>query len=152
MSAELLVLRDVEQQELPEDGQFKHWVELALEGRAASLALRLVDETEGRELNAGYRGKDRPTNVLSFPAELPETVLAALDVPPLGDLVICAPVVNAEARAQGKPAMHHWAHLTIHGVLHLLGHTHNESEPAERMETLETQLLALLGIPDPYAA
>jgi len=69
MSAELLVLRDVEQQELPEDGQFKHWVELALEGRAASLALRLVDETEGRELNAGYRGKDRPTNVLSFPAE-----------------------------------------------------------------------------------
>ena len=99
-------------------------------------------------MNRQYRGKDYATNVLSFPAELPRGVTSPL----LGDLVVCAPVVAREAREQGKPPRDHYAHLTVHGVLHLLGFDHQNERDATRMETLETRVLAALGIADPYQA
>ena len=113
---------------------------------AADSLIRLVDEAESRQLNRDYRGKDRPTNVLSFPFEAPPEVLTPL----LGDLVICAPVVVREAREQGKPADAHWAHMLVHGVLHLLGYDHLEPAEADEMEALERDILAGLGFPDPY--
>jgi probable rRNA maturation factor len=137
---------------LPSSPSFHRWVEAALKGarrrKPAELAIRIVDTDEGRALNAQYRGKDYATNVLSFPAELPP----GIDLPLIGDLVICAPVVAREAAEQGKPAASHWAHMTVHGVLHLLGHDHIVEAEAERMEALETRILAGLGIPDPYLA
>jgi probable rRNA maturation factor len=108
--------------------------------------LRIVDEPEGAELNQAWRNRSAATNVLSFPAELPEN--PALRV--LGDLVLCAPVVRREARAQGKPQAAHWAHLVIHGTLHLLGYDHTVESEAEVMEALECAVLAGLGFPDPY--
>ncbi|MBD9679510.1 rRNA maturation RNase YbeY [Pseudomonas sp. PDM18] len=136
---------------LPSEAQFRQWCELALRQRQndSELTIRLVDETEGRELNKTWRHKDYATNVLSFPADVPDELL---DIPLLGDLVICAPVVTREAAEQGKSAEAHWAHLVIHGCLHLLGYDHIEDEEAEEMEGLERELLAELGHPDPYAA
>ena len=135
---------------LPSEAQFRTWCELALRQRSADseLTIRLVDETEGRELNHTYRQRDYATNVLSFPADVPDGLL---DIPLLGDLVICAPVVEREALEQNKPAHAHWAHMVIHGCLHLLGYDHIEDEEAEEMEALERELLAELGLPDPYA-
>ena len=133
--------------DLPDRADFETWAATALENEARrGLVIRLVDEAESRRLNRDYRGKDRPTNVLSFPFEPPPGV----PVEHLGDLVICAPVVAREAAGQGKPAAHHWAHLVIHGVLHLRGYDHQNPEEARRMEELERRLLARLGIPDPY--
>jgi probable rRNA maturation factor len=106
-----------------------------------------VDTDDGRSLNRDYRGKDYATNVLSFPAEFPP----GMDLPLIGDLAICAPVVLREAAEQGKAARDHWAHMTIHGVLHLLGYDHLVEQEAELMEALETRILAGLGIADPYA-
>jgi probable rRNA maturation factor len=103
-------------------------------------------ELEVQRLNSRYRGKDAATNVLSFPADLP----AEVDLPLLGDIVMCAPLVAAESVAQRKRPEAHWAHLTIHGVLHLLGHDHQEAAQAREMETLEIALLESLGIADPY--
>jgi probable rRNA maturation factor len=133
---------------VPRREQFARWVEAALEDRKeGSLSVRLVDEDESSALNDRYRGKQGPTNVLAFAADLPQEV----GLPLLGDIVICAPLVATEAERQGKTVEDHWAHLTIHGVLHLLGHDHQEAEAAERMETLEKKLLAGLGVDDPYA-
>jgi len=134
---------------VPAAASFRKWVAAALKGRIreADLAIRIVDAREGRALNRHYRGKDYATNVLSFPADLPEGV----KLPLLGDLVICAPVVAREAREQGKPAIAHYAHLTVHGVLHLLGWNHEDDKEAESMEQLEREILAGLGLPDPYA-
>jgi len=134
----------------PSDAEFRTWCELALRQRSADseLTIRLVDEPEGRELNHTYRHKDYATNVLSFPADVPDGLL---DIPLLGDLVICVPVVEREAAEQGKALDAHWAHLVIHGCLHLLGYDHVEEDEAVEMETLEQQLLAELGHPDPYA-
>ena len=135
---------------LPAPASFRRWVEAALRGakrrKPAELAIRLVEADEGRALNRDYRGKDYATNVLSFEAELPPGVA----LPLIGDIVICAPVVAREAAEQGKPTRDHWAHLTVHGVLHLLGYDHIEEVEAEAMEALETRVLAGLGIPDPY--
>jgi probable rRNA maturation factor len=133
---------------LPGETQFRLWVESALRDKChTALTIRLVDEEESRKLNARFRGKDEATNVLSFPAELPEVIEIAL----LGDIVICAPLVSEEARAQDKPLMAHWAHLTIHGILHLLGYDHQQAEEAELMESIEIGLLQSLEIPNPYA-
>ena len=134
---------------VPAATSFRHWVAAALRGRIreADLAIRIVGAKEGRALNRHYRGKDYATNVLSFPAELPEGV----KMPLLGDLVICAPVVAREAKEQHKPAVAHYAHLTVHGVLHLLGWDHDDDKEAEAMEQLERDILAELGLPDPYA-
>lgn len=133
---------------LPAPQSFRIWTEAALRGRVrrADVALRLVGEYEGRSLNRHYRGKDAPTNVLSFPAELPEGV----KLPLLGDIVICAPVVQREARLQGKEVRAHFAHLTVHGVLHLLGFDHDDPREADLMENLEREILAGLGFADPY--
>ena len=131
---------------------FRRWTEAALvtarHRKPAELSIRVVGAREGRALNRQYRGKDYATNVLSFPVELPRGVTSPL----LGDLVICAPVVVREAREQGKPPRDHYAHLTVHGVLHLLGLDHQNERDAVRMEALETRILAELGIADPYAA
>ncbi len=136
---------------LPSEADFRRWCELALRQRQndSELTIRLVDETEGRELNKTWRHKDYATNVLSFPADVPDELL---DIPLLGDLVICAPVVTREAAEQGKSAEAHWAHLVIHGCLHLLGYDHIDDAEAEEMEGLERELLTELGHPDPYAA
>lgn len=116
----------------------------------AELTIRVVDETESQALNNEYRGKDKPTNVLSFPFEWPEGLPADALTPMLGDLAICAAVVQHEAQQQHKSADAHWAHMIIHGVLHLLGYDHIEDADAETMETLEIELLAGLGYANPY--
>ncbi len=135
---------------LPHRDDFARWCTTALSGqrKTAELTIRLVDEEEGRTLNHDWRGKDYATNVLSFVADVPPGIL---DIPLLGDLVICAPVVAREAVEQGKPLAAHWAHLVIHGCLHLVGYDHIEDEEAEAMEALEQQLLASLDYPDPYS-
>src|SRR5450830_1154688 len=134
----------------PSEAQFRQWCALALRQRTADseLTIRLVDEPEGRELNHTWRQKDYATNVLSFPADVPDELL---DIPLLGDLVICVEVVEREAKEQGKALEAHWAHLVIHGCLHLLGYDHIDDDEAEEMEALERSLLAELGHPDPYA-
>ncbi|WP_444934021.1 rRNA maturation RNase YbeY [Microbulbifer sp. JTAC008] len=135
--------------DIPSDEAISNWASKALTGHRneAELSVRIVDESESQELNHQYRGKDKPTNVLSFPTDFP----AELDLPMLGDLVICAPVVELEAEQQSKSLSAHWAHMVVHGTLHLLGYDHIEDADAQVMESLETKLLANLGIADPYA-
>ncbi|HRO63945.1 rRNA maturation RNase YbeY [Thermomonas sp.] len=137
---------------IPAATSFRKWVAAALNGRIreADLAIRLVGAREGRALNRHYRGKDYATNVLSFPAELPEGLPKGVTLPLLGDLVLCAPVVAREAKEQGKPLAAHYAHLVVHGCLHLLGWDHEDPREAEAMEQLEREILAGLGLPDPY--
>ena len=139
---------------LPTRPQFRQWVLAALSGAGrrfdSEVAIQLVDAAEGQAMNRQYRGKDYATNVLSFPADLPEGLPEDFDFPQLGDLVICAPVVAREAREQKKPPAAHYAHLTVHGVLHLLGWDHEDAREAECMEQLEREILAGLGVDDPY--
>lgn len=140
---------------LPTEAQFQHWVDkaLAMEAKTADypeteITIRIVDEAESHELNLTYRGKDKPTNILSFPFEVPE----GIELPLLGDLIICRQVVEKEAIEQEKPLEAHWAHLAIHGTLHLLGYDHLTDEEAEEMESLETEIMQSLGFDDPYIA
>jgi probable rRNA maturation factor len=137
---------------LPSPLSFRCWVDAALAAakrrKPAELSIRIVGTREGRTLNRDYRDKDYATNVLSFPTELPPGV----SLPLIGDLAICAPVVAREASEQHKLARDHWAHMTVHGVLHLLGYDHIDDNEAEVMEALEKRILAKLGIDDPYAA
>lgn len=117
----------------------------------ASVSLCIVDNAAIQQLNMDYRGKDAATNVLSFPFELPPGLPAeALPERPLGDIVLCAPVINQEAGEQNKPQNNHWCHMVIHGLLHLLGYDHIDDHDADIMETLEIQLLAALHIGNPY--
>ena len=133
---------------LPTQAQFETWVRLALGNTMpeAELTIRLVNKHESQSLNHTYRGKDKPTNVLSFPFESPPEV----ELPLLGDLVICVPVVESEAYEQNKSLEAHWAHMVVHGCLHLLGYDHIVDSEAEEMESLETQLIESLGFPNPY--
>jgi len=133
---------------IPGAPSMRRWVRAALgaEHAAAELSVRIVDEAEMRELNDRYRHRDYATNVLSFRAELP----AGVDVPLLGDIVICAPVVNREAAEQHKTSRAHWAHMLVHGTLHLLGHDHERAREAAAMEALEKRILSGLKFPDPY--
>lgn len=139
---------------IPAASSFRRWVAAALKDRIrqADLAIRIVEEEQGRAFNRHYRGKDAATNVLSFPAEMIEGVHVprGVKLPLMGDLVLCAPVIAREAQEQGKRIQDHYAHLTVHGVLHLLGWDHQDDQDAEAMETLERQILAELGIADPY--
>ncbi|NKI36040.1 rRNA maturation RNase YbeY [Wenzhouxiangella sp. XN79A] len=137
---------------VPPDAELVRFAEAALptEG-AADVCLRIVDEAESRALNHQWRGKDAPTNVLSFPGSAPPGLPAeALSGGISGDLALCAPVIAREARDQGKPLADHWAHLVIHGILHLRGFDHIHDVQANEMEQLERELLAGLGIADPY--
>ena len=142
------IQREVDGPELPSDADFERWVALALEGQRdeAEVCIRLVDPAESPRRNSTYRGKDKPTNVLSFPFEAPPGVPTEI----LGDLAICAEVVATEATEQKKPLHNHWAHMVIHGILHLIGFDHINEADAEQMESLEIQLLEKLNIPDPY--
>ncbi|RYD88553.1 MAG: rRNA maturation RNase YbeY [Sphingobacteriales bacterium] len=137
-----------EDADIPQLHEFKTWLQAAipLEKHQWDITLRVVDELESQTLNRDYRGKDYSTNVLSFVADVPEE----LNIPLLGDLVICAPVVAREAQQQGKALNAHWAHLCIHGALHLLGYDHETEEEAQTMEALETKLVMGLGFADPY--
>ena len=133
---------------LPTAEQIEQWATAAVQPQSdeVEMTVRIVDEAESHELNLNYRGKDRPTNVLSFPFECPDEV----ELPLLGDLVICRQVVEREAQEQDKPLMAHWAHMVVHGSLHLLGYDHIEDDEAEEMESLETQIMTGLGFVDPY--
>jgi probable rRNA maturation factor len=139
---------------LPAAVSFRRWVAAALDGRIreADLAVRIVGAREGRALNRHYRGKDYATNVLSFPADVADGVKLpkGVKLPLLGDLVLCAPVIAREAKEQKKPLAAHYAHLTVHGALHLLGWDHENEADAICMEQLEREILAGLGIEDPY--
>ncbi len=146
MSLELDIQRQVESDNLPSDKQFQQWAELALQQSQGQVAIRIVDENESQQLNKTYRHKDKPTNVLSFEMELPDE----LGLPLQGDLVICAPVVEREAMEQNKALHNHWAHMVIHGMLHLQGYDHLDDQQAEEMESLEITLLQQLGMANPY--
>ncbi|ARU55939.1 metal-dependent hydrolase [Oleiphilus messinensis] len=138
----------------PDENQVQHWAQTAFEASASpensacemEVSIRLVDTEESATLNQTYRNKTGPTNVLSFPFDAPPGITVNL----LGDLVICAPVVQKEAQEQEKTEESHWAHMVVHGILHLQGYDHIEDNEAEIMEDLETQILTELGYPAPY--
>ena len=136
--------------DIPTRFDFKRWVDEALKDlrEAAEVTIRIVDEDEMTHLNQTYRKKQGPTNVLSFPYEGPKEVEPTF----LGDIVICAPLVQQEAISQNKSVINHWAHLVIHGILHLLGYDHIKDDEAIIMETLEINILSRLGIADPYGS
>lgn len=133
---------------VPADADFARWIEAALDGERddAEVSLRLVDADEITALNHQYRGKNYATNVLSFPADLPEE----LELPLLGDIVVCAEVVEREALEQHKTGTAHWAHMVVHGTLHLLGYDHIEDDEADAMEGREIEILERLNFPNPY--
>ena len=135
--------------ELPSLELFQRWADTALNAitdEDFELTIRLVTIEESRELNSQYRQKDKPTNVLSFPFEVPEGIELNL----LGDLVVCVPVIEQEAKEQNKKLFDHWAHMIIHGCLHLLGYDHINDADADEMEALEIKILAELSIDNPY--
>ncbi|NOQ36457.1 MAG: rRNA maturation RNase YbeY [Methylococcaceae bacterium] len=133
---------------LPDKSQFQNWVDTVLidPDENTEIVIRIVDETESASLNQQYRHKNGATNVLSFPFEAPEHISTFL----LGDLVICAPVIEQQAIDQQKPLDHHWAHIVIHGVLHLCGYDHLDETEAEEMEAKEIAFLKKLTISNPY--
>lgn len=143
-----LQLASVDTDNLPSEQDFNQWITLALpqNGTVYELTVRIVDEEESQSLNHQYRGKDKATNVLSFPFEVPE----GIDLPLLGDLIVCRQIVEKEAIEQNKNLFHHWAHMVIHGTLHLRGFDHINDDDAQEMESLEISILEQLDIPNPY--
>ncbi|WP_159566520.1 rRNA maturation RNase YbeY [Budvicia diplopodorum] len=135
---------------LPSEQDFQRWLDgTILSFQADSeVTVRLVDIEESQRLNHTYRGMDKPTNVLSFPFEAPPEI----ELPLLGDLIICRQVVEREAKEQNKILFAHWAHMVVHGSLHLLGYDHINDDDAEEMESLETEIVQELGYPNPYAS
>jgi len=150
MNTEIEIQFAIDSAPLPTQEQVQAWVDAALAQYTQhfSMCIRIVDSDESQALNSEYRGKDKPTNVLSFPFEMPECVEVETEI--LGDLVVCAPVVSQEAIEQNKALLDHWAHMIIHGTLHLLGFDHIKDSEAEEMEQLERDILAKLQISDPY--
>ena len=143
-----VIIENCSDEEAPDPDSIRNWVDATIGERmdAAELSIRIVSEAEGAELNARYRGKKGATNVLSFAADLPEVV----PLPLLGDIVICASIVLKEAREQGKKTQAHWAHMVVHGTLHLLGYDHVNSDDTKQMECIETDILRSLDFPPPY--
>nr|WP_206286167.1 rRNA maturation RNase YbeY [Yersinia massiliensis] len=133
---------------MPAETDFQHWLAAVLPQfqDVSEVTIRIVDEAESHELNLTYRGKDKSTNVLSFPFEAPPEI----ELPLLGDLIICRQVVEQEAIEQDKALFAHWAHMVVHGSLHLLGYDHIVDDEAEEMESIETEIMQSLGYPDPY--
>ena len=158
MKINLSLQQDFQATKLPlKRGQMKKQIETTLRHVGfdvdCEIGIACVDVSESQELNLQYREKDKPTNVLSFPSDIPEEMLSLLDAEPLGDLVICIPVVLQEATEQQKTPSDHFTHLLVHGILHLLGYDHETSEAeAEEMEALEIEILKKLGIANPYQA
>lgn len=167
--SDISIQRMVSAAGIPAPASLRSWAAAALGRERGELNIRIVGDAESRSLNKAWRGKDKPTNVLSFQGDDALTPPSAeRTVPPspasrardvsaafgrmrvLGDLVICAPVVAREAAAQGKAPRAHWAHMVVHGCLHLLGHDHEHEPEALRMEALEIRILKRLGFPDPY--
>ncbi|NOX08059.1 MAG: rRNA maturation RNase YbeY [Gammaproteobacteria bacterium] len=150
MSSDIVVevQRVLDAIDLPSDEQLKVWVDAGVDQKYSGyeMVIRIVDETESASLNDRYRHKSGATNVLSFTADIPEGV----DLPLLGDLVICAPVVAQEAKEQMKGLSAHWAHMVVHGALHLQGYDHQDEEEAQVMELIEREVLEGLGFADPY--
>jgi len=139
--------RVVEAPGVPDDTDFERWAQAAWQGEDPSeVTIRIVSSDESAGMNRQYRGKSGPTNVLSFPFEAP----AGITVPLAGDLIICAPVVEKEATEQHKTLKEHWAHMVVHGMLHLQGYDHIDNDDAEVMEALEIRLLRQLGFSNPY--
>lgn len=139
----------VKGKDLPELDRVSKWIDTVLSNQELDeqeLTVRIVSSEESQSLNHQYRQKDKPTNVLSFPFEAPP----GIEINLLGDLVICADLVEREANEQNKAVFDHWAHLVVHGTLHLLGFDHENEQEAQQMEQLEVELLAKLGIDDPY--
>jgi len=138
---------------LPSTEELTRWAEAARaagSGGAGEITLRLVSAEEIQLLNHTYRGNDSTTNVLSFPFSMPEGLPAELEGAILGDIALCADVIASESQAQGKPLANHWAHMVVHGVLHLLGYDHITDDDAKVMETLEAKILATFAIANPY--
>ena len=155
----MIVMLDIENasecDQIPVESDFQRWVEsavatLALAEKPRLIAIRIVDPIESAALNNEYRNKDKPTNVLSFPCHLPDEIMEQLPEAPLGDLVICAAVVHKEANEQNKSVSNHWAHMVIHGTLHLAGYDHDNDDEAQVMESLEISILSSLDIKNPY--
>ena len=142
--------------DIPSEEDFGHWVSTALmhidiaATEEQSLCIRVVDEEEISALNHTYRNKEGSTNVLSFPQDIPDFVTEATQEKALGDILLCAPVVARQAQEQDKEMIAHWAHLTVHGVLHLLDYDHEKPEEAEAMESIEIAILHQLGFANPY--
>lgn len=134
--------------DIPTEAECLSWLEHVLPQfqTESEITIRLVDIQESQQLNHEYRGKEKPTNVLSFPFEAPEHI----EIPLLGDLIICAQVVNQEATEQNKSSQAHWCHMIVHGCLHLLGYDHIDEQEAEEMEQIEIDLLKTLGYDNPY--
>ncbi|MDH5387584.1 MAG: rRNA maturation RNase YbeY [Gammaproteobacteria bacterium] len=144
---ELSVSEDVNKEKLPSEEKFQHWAQASYAGDDEVVAsLQIVDSNEMQKLNKNYRGKDKPTNVLSFPMELPEEVGVNI----LGDLALCDEVIEAEAKQQAKTSEAHWAHMIVHGMLHLQAYDHIEDDEAEVMEAKEIEIMKNLGFENPY--
>jgi probable rRNA maturation factor len=148
MTLEVDVQVACDEDDLPGQADLRAWARAAVGTlrEDAELTIRIVDEAESTQLNSRYRNKDGATNVLSFPFDAP----AGVDVPLLGDIVVCAPVVRREANQQSKSVSSHWAHMVVHGALHLLGFDHEQARDADEMEAMETRILADLGFDNPY--
>lgn len=154
MNATVEITNDCDTQWVPEQSLCEDWLNSALETANKEtpciISLKFVEKPVSAELNSQYRGKQSATNVLSFPAAFPDALSQQLDFLPLGDIVVCPEVLEQEAKQQHKEAQAHWAHLLIHGLLHLLGYDHETAECAKTMEELEIKALEKLGFPNPY--
>ncbi len=154
MNATVELSNDCDENWVPEISLCESWIASALDSagieKDCNISLRFVLQEVSAELNNHYRSKAMPTNVLSFPAEFPSGLGSQLDFEPLGDIVLCPQLIEQEAAEQGKPLQAHWAHLLIHGLLHLLGYQHDTGENAAAMAKLEINALERLGFPNPY--
>lgn len=154
MTATIDISNESQSDWCPENQLCKSWIDNALqclhEEADCDLSLRFVSADEIASLNKQYRGKPAATNVLSFPSDAPREIADSIGYYPLGDIVICPSVLEVEAQQQGKALEAHWAHMLVHGLLHLYGYDHEETGQAETMENLEIEILKTLGIPNPY--
>jgi len=148
---DLVIQNQQNEFQIPDVKKMQLWIDGALmTDENVQVTLRIVDSNESQGLNKEFRGKDKPTNVLSFPIELPEEFIETLEMNMLGDLVVCAEVVEKETQEQGKTSDSHWAHMLVHGMLHLQGYDHIDDADAKKMEQLELKILTQLGFDDPY--
>ena len=154
MNVTVAISNDCGQHWVPSQQQCEQWLNCGLEaaghGEQCSISVSFIDSAASRALNNDYRGNDKPTNVLSFPADFPVQLRDQVEAFPLGDIVICAAIVELEAKAQSKELLAHWMHLTVHGLFHLLGYQHDDDANAAEMEKLEINTLERLGISNPY--